>query len=215
VLDLRLRPLKERLVEPIAAHLARHVSANALTTSSLLVTLGAAALAASSQPIAALGAWLVGRTLDGLDGPVARHRGAASDVGGYLDMVADTIGYAAVPIGVAFGVDDRTTWIAASVLLGTFFVNTISWSYLAAVLEKRGAGASSTGEMTSITMPPALIEGTETIVIFGLFLALPQWAAWIFGAMAIGVAINVVQRLVWAGRALPNPATTAEVGGDR
>jgi phosphatidylglycerophosphate synthase len=202
MLDLRLRPFKERLLEPLAAHLARHVGANALTGIALGITLGAAALAAWGRPVLALGAWLAGRLLDGLDGPVARHRGASSDLGGYLDMVADTIGYAAVPVGVALGIDERSAWIAVSVLLGTFFVNTISWSYLAAVLEKNGAGASTTGEMTTITMPPALVEGTETIVLFSLFIAFPRWSAWLFAAMAALVAVNVVQRLIWARRHL-------------
>jgi len=199
--DLRLRPLKERILEPTAARLARHVSANALTGIALVVTLGAAALAAAGEPIAAVAAWLMGRLLDGLDGPVARHRGAASDFGGYLDMVADTIGYAAVPIGVASGIDERA-WIAVSVLLGAFFINTISWSYLSAVLEKNGAAASATGEMTTITMPPALVEGTETIVLFSLFIVFPQWSAWLFAVMSALVAVNVVQRVAWARRHL-------------
>lgn len=203
MLDLRLRPLKERFLEPVAAVLARHVTADALTAAALAITLGAAALAAAGRPIAAVAAWLIGRLLDGLDGPVARHREESSDFGGYLDMVADTIGYAAVPIGVALGVDERSTWIAVAVLLGTFFVNAISWSYLSAVLEKRGAGAATTGEMTSITMPPALVEGTETIVLFSLFIALPQWSTWLLSAMAALVAVNIVQRLSWARRHLP------------
>ena len=204
MLDLRLRPLKERLLEPAAARLARHVSANALTDMALVITLGAAGLAAAGQPIAAVAAWLLGRLFDGLDGSVARHRGAASDFGGYLDMVADTIGYAAVPIGVAVGIDQRSAWIAVSVLLGTFFINTISWSYVSAVLEKNGAGAAASGEMTTITMPPALVEGTETIVLFSLFIAFPQWSAGLFAAMAAMVAVNIVQRLAWARRNLPS-----------
>lgn len=202
MLDLRLRPLKERLLERTAAVLARHVGADALTATALAITLGSAALAASGRPIAALAAWLAGRVLDGLDGPVARHRGTASDLGGYLDLVADTIGYAAVPIGVALGVDERSTWVAVAVLEGTFFVNTISWTYLSAVLEKRGAGAAASGELTSVTMPPALVEGTETIVLFGLFVAFPQWATELFALMAGLVAVNVVQRLAWARRHL-------------
>lgn len=204
MLDLRLRPLKERLLEPAAARLAPRVSADALTAIALVVTLGAAALAAAGQPLAAVVAWLVGRLLDGLDGPVARHRGAASDLGGYLDMLADTVGYAAVPIGVALGVDERSAWVAVSVLLGAFFVNAISWSYLSAVLEKNGAGAAATGELTTITMPPALVEGTETIVLFSLFIALPDWSTWLFGVMAALVTANVVQRLAWARRNLPS-----------
>lgn len=200
MLDLRLRPAKDRVLEPVAERLSRHVGPVAVTAASLGVTLVAAGLAATGRPLLALAAWLAGRLLDGLDGPVARRRGTASDLGGYLDMLADTIGYAAVPLGVAAGVDEPITWIAVSVLLGAFFVNAISWSYLAAVLEKRGAGASLTGEATTITMPPALIEGTETIVLFGLFVALPQWAAWLFAVMAALVAVNVVQRVAWARR---------------
>lgn len=202
MLDLRLRPTKDRLLEPAAEALARHVAPLVLTAASLVVTLGAAGLAAVGLPLPALAAWLGGRLLDGLDGPVARRRGEASDLGGYLDMLADTVGYAAVPIGVAVGVDERATWIAVAVLLGVFFVNAISGTYLAAVLEKRGAGASATGEATTITMPPALVEGTETIVLFSLFVALPQWASWLFALMAALVAVNVVQRVAWARRNL-------------
>lgn len=202
MLDLRLRPAKDRVLEPLARWLARHVGPGPVTAASLILTLVAASLAAAGEPLPALAAWLGGRLLDGLDGAVARRRGTASDLGGYLDMLADTVGYAAVPIGVAAGVHEPTTWIALSALLGTFFVNAISWSYLAAVLEKRGAGASVTGESTAITMPPALIEGTETIVLFSLFVALPQWAAWLFAVMASLVAVNVVQRAAWARRNL-------------
>jgi phosphatidylglycerophosphate synthase len=202
MLDLRLRPAKDRLLAPLSTALARHAGPGAIPAASLTVTLAAAGLAAVGQPLWALAAWLGGRLLDGLDGPVARRRGEASDLGGYRDMLADTVGYAAVPLGVAAGVDRRTAWSAVAVLLGLFFVNAISWSYLAAVLEKRGAGAATTGEATTITMPPALVEGTETVVLFSLFVALPQWASWIFVLMAALVAVNVVQRLAWARRNL-------------
>lgn len=186
------------MLDGAATRIAPVVGPNALTLMSLAVTLGAAALAWAGLPLIALTAWLAGRLLDGLDGSVARQRGQATDLGGYLDMLADTIGYAAVPIGVALAVDRTSGWIAVSVLLGAFFVNTISWTYLSALLEKRGAGAASTGELTSITMPPALIEGTETIVLFALFVALPQWAPWLFAVMAVLVGVNVLQRVVWA-----------------
>lgn len=198
MLDVHLRPLKERLLGGITSALAPHVSAGLLTAAALTVTLGAAALAWADRPIAALTGWLVGRLLDGLDGSVARARGEASDWGGYLDIVADTIGYAAVPIGVALGLDTTAGWVAVAVLEGVFFVNTISWAFLAAVLEKRGAGAAATGEMTTVTMPSALVEGTETIVLFGVFLAVPSLAPWVFSVMAGLVGINVLQRLWWA-----------------
>lgn len=202
MLDRSLRPLKDRLLEPAAGLLARRVRATALTGLSLTVTLVAAGFAAAGWYWVGLAAWLAGRVLDGLDGLVARRRGDASDLGGYLDMLADTIGYAAVPIGVAYGVDEPNTWIAVAFLLGSFYVNTISWAYLSAVLEKRGAGATATGEPTSVTMPPALVEGAETIVFFCIFLAVPALATWWFTVMAAMVAVNVLQRLTWANGGL-------------
>lgn len=202
MLDARLRPLKERLLDPATTGLGARVGPDAISALALLVTFGAAGLAWADQPILALLAWLLGRLLDGLDGPVARRRGMASDWGGYVDIVADHVGYAVVPIGVALGIDSEAGWITVAVLLGAFFVNAISWSFLAAVLEKRGVGASSTGEMTTVTMPPALIEGTETIVLFSIFVTFPAIAPWVFAAMAAMVGVNIVQRLWWARRHL-------------
>lgn len=202
MLDLRLRPTKDAALDPLARRLPRAVTPAGITGASLGVTLLAAGLAALGRPLLALSLWLAGRFLDGLDGALARCRGTSSDLGGFLDLLGDTVGYVAVPLGVAIGVDERSTWIAVSALMGTFYVNALSWSFLAAVLEKRGVGASATGETTSITMPPALVEGSETIVLFGLFIVLSQWAPWLFGLMAALVAVNVVQRVAWARRNL-------------
>ena len=194
--------MKDRALDALAVRLARHVGPGALTLAGLASSLAAAALAWQGLALVAAAAWLVGRLADGLDGPVARRRGSASDLGGYLDVVADTVGYAVVPLGVAAGLDDRAGWVTVAVLPAVLFVNAISWSYLAAILEKRGAGAASTGEVTAITMPPALVEGTETIVVFTAFLAVPRIAPVLFGAMAVLVAVNVAQRLRWARRHL-------------
>lgn len=202
MLDLRLRVVKERALEPTAVVLARWVGPTALTLGSLTTALATAGLAWAGVRWAALAAWLISRLLDGLDGPVARARDQANDFGGYLDIVGDTIGYAVIPLGVALGVDQRSTWIALGAMLAAFFVNTVSWTYLAAVLEKRGEGSSTTGEMTTVTMRPALIEGTETIVAFALFIAFPSLATSWFAAMAALVTVNVVQRLAWARKAL-------------
>ena len=202
MLDLRLRPLKERATRGLAGRVARWCSAGALTAASLGLALGAAAAAATGLPLVAVVGWLASRLLDGLDGPVARARGEASDLGGYLDVVGDTVGYAAIPLGVAVGIDGPTTWVAVACLEAVLYVNAISWTFLAAVLEKRGAGATSRGELTTVTMPPAVVEGTETIVLYAVMLAVPAWATAVCGAMAALVALNVVQRLMWARRHL-------------
>ena len=45
-----------------------------------------------------------------------------------------------------------------AVLLATFYVNTMSWTYLAAVAEKRSAGASAHKELITIHMGAAPLE---------------------------------------------------------
>ena len=142
--------------------------------------------------------WLLGRVADGLDGVAARASGRSSDVGGLVDFVFDTIGYAAIPLGLAFGVDERGTWIATAVLLATFYLNAVSLGYVAALLEKRSLGAAAQGQPTSATLPRGLVEGTETIVFFTLALAVPDAAATIWWVMSAAVFVTALERVRWA-----------------
>ncbi len=198
MLDTPLRPTKDRLLDPLARGPVRRVPPAAISLGSLVLAVGAAVAAWQGAPAAAVALWLTSRIADGLDGAVARRNGVASDRGGLVDIVADTIGYAVIPIGIAAGIDDRTTWIVVAVLLATFYVNAVSWTYLAALLEKRGAGAAAAGAPTSTVMPRGLVEGTETIVFFAIALAWPAAAPVTLALMAIAVAATVVERLWWA-----------------
>jgi phosphatidylglycerophosphate synthase len=200
MLDLRLRSTKERLLAPVAARCPNFLSAAAVSFVSLACCVGAGVAAWRGAVVLSVILWLAGRVLDGLDGAIARSNGAASDFGGYVDLLFDTVGYAAVPLGIAFSVGQLGTWQIIAVLLGSFYVNSVSWLMLSALLEKRGERAS--GEQTSVTMPTGLIEGTETIVLFTIALALPQHADITFAVMAAGVAIGVTQRAVAARRLL-------------
>lgn len=202
MIDRRLRRAKDAALGPLAVRVGAVVGPTTVTVIAFALTVVAAGSAWAGLSAVAVAAWLGGRLLDGLDGAVARATGAVTDRGGYLDMVLDTLGYALVPIGVALWLDTRAGWITLAVMLSVFYVNTISWAYLSALLEKRGAGAASGGELTSVTMPPALVEGAETVVVYTLFLAVPGWAPAIFVAMAAATAVGVVQRLAWAGRHL-------------
>jgi phosphatidylglycerophosphate synthase len=198
MLDTTLRRVKDRSLQPLAALAGRLVPAGALTVLSLVLCVGAGVLAATGSRWLALAAWLLGRLFDGLDGPVARRRGTASDLGGYLDMMADTVGYAAVPLGIAAGQGEQSVWMWCAVLVATYSVNTVSWAYLSAIAEKRQQGAAATGEVTTIHMPTGLVEGTETIVLYAVMLAWPAQASVWFAAMAAAVALTIVQRVVWA-----------------
>ena len=197
MLDRSLRPRKTTVLAPVTARL-RSVPALALTGIGLVVGLGAAVLAALGLWLPALLAWLANRAIDGIDGEVARASGTASDRGGYLDLAADATVYAAIPLGVATGIGTGGAWTAAAVLLGAFYVNIVTVTTLAAIQEKRAAGAAARGEPTSITLPVGLIEGTETIILFALILAAPSFAVWSMALMAAAVAVTAVGRVASA-----------------
>jgi hypothetical protein len=76
--------------------------------------------------------------------------------------------------------------------------------YLAALLEMRREGAATRGETTTITMPPGIIAGAETVVFYTLFFLLPAHQAALFTLMAVLVLANVALRLYWAARHLPS-----------
>lgn len=200
--DDLLRALKDRLFLPVALAVGRFVSPNAVTCVAALIGIGAAAAAAKQQYTLALACWIVNRVLDGLDGSVARATSRQTDFGGYLDIVLDFVVYAAVPLGLVYGSGNRAVAVAGVALIGSFFVNGASWMYLAAILERRGRGVAATGERTSVTMPPGLVAGAETVGFFSLFLLFPAHLVLLFLLMAAGVMVNVVQRLVWAYRRL-------------
>ena len=198
MLDGRLRPAKDRLLEPAIRGPVGGVPPLVLSGGALMLAVGAAIAASQQVAAIAVAAWLLSRLADGLDGAVARHQGVSSDRGGLVDMVADTIGYAAIPLGIAAGLDTRAAWITVAFLLATFYVNAVSWTYLAALLEKRGHGATATDASTSTIMPRGLVEGTETIVFFTIALAWPAGATTVLAVMAAAVGLTIVERLWWA-----------------
>ena len=113
VIDQLLRQPKERFLAPLALGPLRTVSPTTLTVAAFVVGLGAAVAAWQAAYPLALMLWLANRALDGLDGTVARLHGKQSDFGGYLDIVLDTVIYAAVPLGIALSVDTRSGYFCA------------------------------------------------------------------------------------------------------
>lgn len=202
MIDRELRPLEDRLVAPLASRLAPVVAAGPVTVAGLIAGVGAAFAAAGGLVVVSLVLWFVNRFLDGLDGAIARRRGGGTDLGGYVDIVTDMVVYAAIPLGVAAALGTRSAWAAAAVLLAAFYVNAISWSYLAALLEKRGSGAGTSGEMTSVRMPRGLVEGAETIVLYAVMLALPGRFVEVAAVMTGLVVLTVAQRSIAARRQL-------------
>lgn len=199
MLDPQLRIAKDRLLGPVARRLD-FVSPDALTLASLALGLGSAWAAWEARFGLGLTLWVGNRTLDGLDGLVARAHGRSTDFGGILDLVADFVVYAAIPLALAFrpGAEpglDR----AAGVLVAAFYVNAAAWMVPSALLERRRwTGPRAGNASTSITIPEGLISGGETILFYVLFFLLPEHQLLLFQLMTALMALTVLQRMVWA-----------------
>ncbi len=214
VFDDRLRPTKQRLLAPLV-DLVAVLPPLGLTAAGLALGLASAFAAADSRWLLAGVLFSANRLVDGLDGDVARARSEVTDHGGYADIVVDTIVYAAIPLGAAAGSDIDHIWPIAGLLLASFYVNTTTWTYLAALIEKRGRAANdddrpAAASATSVVMPSGLVEGAETIVFFLFMLAFPGWLDWTMGIMAAAVALGAGLRFVSGHRSLRVSAANVE-----
>ena len=195
--DARLRPLINPPLNAIGRWLARWgISANAITLAGLIPALGAAAAIAHDQYLVGLALILVNRLLDGLDGAVARASGP-TDLGGYLDTLADYVFYVAVP--VAFGLANAANAVPALLLVASFTLTCASFLVFAAIAARRGEETSAHGAK-AIFYSTGLAEGTETIAAF---VAMCLWPGQ-FPAIATGFAalclLTVIQRSLLARR---------------
>lgn len=204
--DPVLRPVKDALLTPLARR-AMALPPMWFTAAGLAAGLTAAWCGYRGFWAPGLGLWAACRVFDGLDGLVARLRGDATDIGGFLDLLADFTVYATIPLGLALNPAAPADLPAAvAVLLGTFYVNTAAWMIPSAILERRGLGARVRGEPTTITIPEGLVSGGETVLFFGLFFLLPDLQLPLVWTMAALTAVTVLQRAVWAIRTLSDDA---------
>lgn len=197
--DSNLRRFKDRVGTPLAKRMS-HVSPILISVFALIVGLLSAYAAFKQQYLWAFGLWYLNRALDGLDGLIARLHNGQTDFGGYVDILTDFVVYSALPIGLVAGSPSDEHYLALAFMLASFYVNTASWMYLAAILEKRAAHDADT--QTTIVMPAGIIGGFETIVAYGIFLLFPTHITILFSVFALLVFITIIQRLIWARQAL-------------
>ena len=109
--------------------------------------------------------------------------------------------YGLIPLGVTAAHPDYATWVSLVVLEVTFFVNAAGLFFLSALIEKNSNARKAYAdkkEVTTLKMPPALIEGTESIVICGAIIIFCEYAFYLYCAFATGVTITIIQRALWA-----------------
>lgn len=194
-------------LRPVWLRLARRADAigvrpGHLTGLGLVLGVAAAAAAAMGAWWWALGLWLASRVPDGVDGVLARLQGADSDVGGFLDLMADFAVYGGFVLGVGIGAPSAR--VAAAALLLTYYLNGSAFLATSALAEKRRANVAA-GER-SLQFVRGLTEGAETIVAHALFALagavrpdVIDDAVWVFAAL---VAVTVGQRVTFAWRVL-------------
>ncbi len=207
MLDTRMRAVLGPALDATGRRLAAAgVPPAALTGTGWAAGAGACAATAMSAWPAALGSWLANRLLDGLDGPTARA-GTASDVGGFLDIVADFSIYAGIILGLAVAVPGAR--LACVALLTAYYISGTAFLALSSLAERR---RQRLGDNRSLRFVGSLAEGTEAIAVYISLFLLPQHATVIVWAFTAAVAITAAQRVVLGLRLLRAPASAGTAG---
>jgi len=145
--------------------------------------------------------------LAGIDGPLARRRGA-TELGGLLDFVADFVVYSGFVVGVAIA--EPGARLACVVLLATYLVNNVALLSFSSMIERLGLDM---GDERSLRLTTGLAEGAETIAVYLLFCLLPGASETIAWAFAGVVALTAGQRVANAARTLSGRSTGDGHGG--
>ena len=195
--DARLRPLINPALDRIGAALTRRgVSANQVSAAGAACGALAGLAIGLGQPLAGLALVLASRLLDGLDGAIARARGA-TDFGGYLDIVCDYVFYLAVPLGFGFAAPGNLPF--ALLLVASFTLTAVSFLAYATLAAKQGLETRAHGPK-SFFYSTGLAEGAETILAFVLMCLWPTAFAQIAAIFAGLCLLTVIQRSVIARR---------------
>jgi phosphatidylglycerophosphate synthase len=185
VLDAFARRLIDKPLAAAARPLAAAgIGANAITLVGFAFGIGAAAAIACQLYLLGLGLLLANRMADGLDGAVARVKGA-TDFGGFLDILLDFLVYNALVVGFALAAPVNV--VPALFLLLSFVGTGASFLAYATLAAKRGLTHERQGRKSFYYLG-GLAEGSETLLFFALACLLPQHfplLAWIFAALCL------------------------------
>jgi phosphatidylglycerophosphate synthase len=172
MIDRYLQPIMNTGLRPIARGLiARGVTADQITLAGFGVGLAAVLALAVNLPLIGLGLIALNRIMDGLDGAVARQSGP-TDRGAFLDIAADFLFYALVPLGFAFA-DPAQNALAAAILIAAFVGTGSSFLAFAAIAAKQGRRADDY-PTKGIYYVGGLTEGAETIAVFAAMCLWPD-----------------------------------------
>jgi len=194
MLDKYVTPIIKPLLTPAVKLLHKKgVTPSQLTVVGFIIGLLALPLLAFELWYLALGAIIVNRVFDGLDGALARYSKLSSSAGGFLDITLDFLFYAAIPLGFILA-NPAQNAIAGAILLATFIGTGSSFLAFAIAAEKFKLDKPQF-KYKSFYYLNGLTEGTETIALFIAFCIWPQHFALMAYVFAFACAITIVTRI--------------------
>lgn len=195
--DVALRRIMDPSLHRLAGGIAKTgVSANILTIVGAIIGGGAGICISQGNFAAALILIMLNRVMDGLDGAVARINGP-TEMGGYLDTLADYLFYITVP--VAFAIWARDNQLPALLLVASFTLTAVSFLGFAAIAARRHDAMGAHGPKAFL-YSAGLMEGGETIAFFILFCLFPGYFPTLALVFAALCGLTVLQRLFLAAK---------------
>lgn len=192
MLDPLARKLIDKPLNALSKPISARISANSITIIGFLIGILSFIAIFKGQFTLALVFLALNRLCDGLDGAVARRQ-TPTDLGAYLDIIADFLLWALLPLG--FMLYNPQNAFAAAVLLSSFAMSMTAFLAFAMMAEKRGLSTEAQGKKGFFYLA-GLAEGTETIGFFVLIMVKPEWftnAALFFAGF---VFLSVIGRLI-------------------
>ncbi len=117
VIDQRVRPRVQGILEPLGRFLARlGMTPTAMTLTGFVIAVVGAIIIGRGGLVAGALVFLAGSALDGLDGAVARASNRVSARGGFLDATVDRLGEIAVLTGLAVSQRDNALVLLLTLL---------------------------------------------------------------------------------------------------
>jgi phosphatidylglycerophosphate synthase len=170
------------------------VTADALSFTGFAFGVLAALLIAVGFFTWALGAMLLSRLIDGLDGAVARLT-APTDRGGFLDITLDFLFYALIPLAFAVA-DPARNALAAAALLAAFTGTGSSFLAFAVIAAKRGMTSTAYPDKSFFFLG-GLTEAGETLAFFMAMCLWPQQFALLAWSFCGLCAMTTATRIYW------------------
>ena len=198
MLDRVATALIRPAVNTLAKQLVRiGLGANQVTLAGFAIGMVAAACVANGYNSLAIGAILLSRLCDALDGAIARLT-QVTDAGGFLDITLDFLFYASIPLAFAVAQPEHNA-LAAATLLAAFAGTMSSFLGFAVIAAKRSLSNLDYPDK-SIYFLGGLTEATETLTVFIAMCLWPQYFAQLAFTFAALCAITTVMRLGWGWR---------------